>query len=788
MKYIISKQDGQLQELQPYLIRHIGKYNAVIELDDQVLKQVKDNFQAIEPDFKVALGDLQWQDLGVLRNEKVILVTVGKYYVNEHIQYLYEMNEEKWQEQNSLRQQAVWIHCYGDKEELEVSKCLYALEKLYKLGDLLNRPVLIVGNIKSQLPYFKKGSLAQKIVEQNLINKKNLIVLQAENNNSFKFHPAYFEQTLRHIVYTNESAYKVQSVMKRWLMYKESPSKLREARVRQSFLYDDIFYKQIPTNQPIYVPLNLLENEEPAYYENLGLHPVYIGKQHMMLYDERQQLDSRKEELDGIIYPNYECPILTRAPLIQAPKMIFNQTISISSQTEFTGKGVYIGVITTEGIDYTNPFLRNSEGKTKIKRYWIQDTGDEGTYYREDQINEALMSNGVNESVPLEVGENYVSALLGVASGRMSGYQALATEAEFLVAKIQTAPKSLQSIYGGSTEPIAVLMPDVLIAAYKMLKIAETEQRPIVLIIPYNTNLSSHDGTGIYEQLLAVLGKQQGCTIVVPTGEEGNKNHHQTIVASENIVPNITLQISSQVEAVVGSIYLSNDVDDVISLYDLQASQNRIPLKEEGIYTIGNSVVYTTGLINNYQNGANMIHFRMVNIQPSPWRLEYATNIVNRDAKIDIWLAQQELNPYVTLSPSTPFITIGSTAAIDSVLTTGSYDYEDLIVLAASGRGYNWRENIVPNCVTQGRGEVIFSESERYEIQGTAVAASLLAGAVAMLYEKQTREGEAYANSLLMHSKILKYVERFVDVSYPNPIQGYGIFNIRDFAEILKSQ
>ena len=787
MRYIVTLSSENFQRMTPYFIKSLGKKYAVVEIEDEKMPWLKTQVERIEPDFNLSLGHLFWYDLGQLADEKVMIVTVGKYFLTPHIQYTYEMRHHKWEAQVQPNNESIWIHCYTQSGEVQVSDLLMSLEKLYKLSELLKRPLMIVAHLESKLPYFKINSLAQDIAESYLERKISLVVLQGDFSRQRKFSRSHFEHTLKHMVYANMSTHKLQEEMYLWLLYRQDLAQFVSVRQNHRALYNDIFYQQITPAQPIYLPLNLLESEEPSYYHHLGLHTVYLGKQQVLLYGEKQLMDENRVALWGKIYPNFENPILTRVPIHQLATEPIVQKHSMNLATDYTGEGVYIGIITEEGVDYTRPFLRTSTGDSRIFGYWVQEEGDNGTYYTRDQINDALKCNDPNSVVPLARKEGYTTTLLGIAGGKMEGYESMAKKSQFLVAKIKAAPKNLQTIYGGDANQTAVLMPDLLIAAYKMLEIAEVEKKPLVLIIPYNTNLSAHDGTGVYEQLLSHIGKQQGCSIIIPTGEEGNKNHHQTVVDRGNIVPDLVLKVSHQTESLVGCIYLKSDSSVPIRLYPPDEEQTEVRLDEAGRYVVNGGTIYTTGIIDNFQNGAGMIHFRVANMKVGKWRMEYAPSMIQRNAKIDIWLAQQELNPYVTLEPSTPFISLGSNATIAGLLSIGGYDHNNLVVLAASGRGYNWGGDIVPDCVTLGKVRMLSSSNEWCNIEGTAISASFLAGTVALLYEKWCKEeGMPYANSLIMHSKILNSLERFSGVSYPNPNQGYGVLKLQDLPNILR--
>ncbi|MBE6022934.1 MAG: hypothetical protein E7231_06840 [Cellulosilyticum sp.] len=785
MRYHIVLKPENWQKMTPYLIKYVGENSAIVDVPDEKIEWLKMQVERIEPDFNLNLGDLFWYNLGQLQHEQVIIATMGKFFLCPDIQYTYEMSQHKWEAGERRNQEAIWIHCYSVTGEVAVSDVLISLEKLYKLSRLVGKPIIIVGDMISELPYFKENSLAQMIAESYLRKEESLIVLQGEFPKQRKLQSCDFKQTEGHLVYTNMSVLRLQKEIQLWLLYKRDETILSRITERDFTLYLDLFYNQIPPTQSIYLPIRTLAYEDIDDYHQLGLKTVELGKQYKMIYAKKQVLDLNRDLLMDKVYPNFESPILTRVPIRQED-MALNQEVPIHLESEYTGKDVYIGIITEEGIDYTRSCLKTIQGKTRIFQYWVQAAENQGNDYTREQIDEALRYGNDKKLVPLQKGENYTTTLLALAGGIGEGYQSIATNAQFLVAQIKKAPKALQRLYGGGIESNAVLMPDVLIAGYKLLGIAQKEKKPIVLIIPYNTNLSAHDGTGIYEQMLSELAKQPGCTLIIPAGEEAHRQHHQTIADEQVFIPEILMRGSQLTDYLVGNIYLKHAKRGAITLYPPGDRKIGFRLDEEGYYDGENGSVYTTGIQEDYQNGASMIRFQIVHMKPGEWQMKYAINLIQKNTKIDMWLAQETLNPYVRLAPATSTMTIGSNAALADVLSVGAYDGKNLVLLAASGRGGDWDGRFVPTCVMEGKARIVKDEEDDYVLEGTAVAAGFLAGGIALIHEKWCKkQGMPYANTLIMRNKLLNSMAEQSRISYPN--MGYGVIRLRDLLNSLKS-
>lgn len=744
-----------------------GTKGMIGEIADEDITKVKNEMIGIEPDHKLKLGKIDISDLEELIQKTIIFVTIGEKINTPQISYYYEIDTKGWEETaQCCKMPALWICCYSQQNKINASDYLKCIDNLHELAKGLKNPLIILGHVTSELPYFNQNSLTESIVNGYLEEYNSLYFLNATS-----------------------SYRKLKNLILEWINCSEEKLETNHSREVRQTLYQDNFYNQIPPNEVIYVPLNLFDDEDYAYYNRLGLKTACLGRSYTFLHDERQKIDALANDLRERVPTSFYMPIVTASP-IKTKEVVGNQNYKVIQSTLTNrGRNVYIGVISLEGVDYTQDYLRTANGETRIAYFWKQNAGNEGNYYRAEQINEALKATMPEEEIYFNPVETYVATLLGLAGGKTVGYEAIAAEAEFLVAQINAAPKALQSIYGGNTNVPAALMPDILIAAHKLLEVAKADNKSLILIIPYNTNISPHDGNTIYEQLLSLLGTGQNCTLIVPTGEEADKRHHQTIAKPGEINPNVYLQVSQKMENLVGVMYMRSTFKEEMILRTPDSSENPIRLDEKGIIYTRNGTIYSTGLQDDYNNGARNILFRIEDMNIGRWQLQYLPSAVAAGVSIDLWISQKELNPYVELSQSSPFITLGSNSATTNLINIGGYDMASFVVLGSSGRGFNWDEKVSPLCVTQGISLLPFDHSTSgQQIEGTAVAAGLLAGAIASIYDKWQIELEApYPSSLMMRNIILSHITQFTGVNYPNQSQGYGVFDLELLPKLLNT-
>lgn len=785
MKYIVPKMDEVLSKMHLLNVKQEFKeFGAVLELEDDEIKNLKENITVIEPDYEFILREVPFTTVEGLKHLPIIVATIGSRVDSSEISYEYELSSHKWKEKNIQNQRIPWICCYSEANFIYASDYLLGIDKLHQITQKLRRTLVIIGHVESQLPYFRYHSLTQEIVNLYLETYKSIFVNSVHREELYYYECQYSKKNIpneKRMVYTTKYEDEVKALIKNWFRKKEEV--LSESK-RQRSLYQDNFYDRIPLNQRIYVPLNLLDDKDCSYYQEKGLSTVCVGRNYTFIYDERQKIDALSEEIAHHVLPTYMSPILSSSPIQKKAIKPLNDYKQVAQDLKYQGENVYIGIIGTEGIDYRKSYLRNESGATRVACIWEQGEGSEGTYYTANQINEALSLANPGESVPLPEHEEDETIVLQIAGGKDRQYEGIATKAEFIAAKINKVPAAINKIYGGVESKESVLMPDILVAVHKLMELAQLNNKSLVIYIPYNTNISAHDGTSILEEILSQLARQQGYTFIIPTGEEGDKNHHATLLNYNNLLEQVSLEVKEQTPNLVGIIYIKHVQSSKFMLYSPTDKEHVVKLENKVITYRDEGTIYSTGLLDDYNNGSQYILFSIENMMPGTWtiKLEQQSSV---QGMIDLWLSQQQLNPNVTLNPSIPFTTLGSNAAADGPISVTSFDSRNLVILGSAGRGFDWNGIVNPICASRGIS-ILSSDGGWKSVQGTAIAGSTLLGAVASLYNKwQVEMNEPAANSLIMGNIVLSNLYQFQDVTYPDKSQGYGVFQLELLPQLL---
>lgn len=785
MKYIASKIDDTLRKtLFSHVKQKFREFGSVLELTDDEVVVVKETTNDLEPDYALILRQIPFTTVEGLTSLPILVATIGHRLDSREVSYTYDLSSHQWEEKNMEAQQVPWISCYSRNKWIQASDYLMGIDKLHQIAQQLSRTLVIIAHVESQLPYFKYHSVTQDIANLYLETYKSIYINSVAKKDIYQYDYQRSKKNMPsdgRMIYTAQLEDEVKLLIREW--FKEEIEGVLESKC-QVPLYQDNFYDRIPLNQRIYVPLNLLDDRDCNYYQELGLRTVCVGRNYTFLYDERQKIDAHRQEIAHHVLPTYMSPILTPAPLQKEVMNPLKDYKQVSQNLKYLGENVYIGIIGTQGIDYRKSYLRNESGTTRVASIWVQDEGNQGIYYTADQINEALSAPDSSQIVPLPEHEEDETLVLQIAGGKDKQYEGIATRAEFIVAKINKVPIAINEIYGGEESEESVLMPDVLVAVHKLMEFAQLNNKLLVIYCPYNTNISAHDGSSVLEEILSQLARQQDYTFIIPTGEEGDKNHHSTLADNNAIVEQVSLEVKEQTPYLVGILYIKHVQNGHFTLYLPGDNEHAIPLERKAATSRENTTIYSTGFLNDYNNGSQYILFSIKNMMQGTWTIKMEQeNAVQ--GKIDLWLSQQQLNPNVTLNPANPFTTLGSSAAIDGLISVTGFDSRNLVILGSAGRGFAWNGTVNPICASRGVS-IISSDDGWKSVQGTGVAGGILLGSVACLYDKwQVEMGEPNANSAIMSNLILSNLYQFPSIVYPDRSQGYGIFQLQMLPQLL---
>jgi subtilisin family serine protease len=472
------------------------------------------------------------------------------------------------------------------------------------------------------------------------------------------------------------------------------------------------------------------------------------------------------------------------------------------------GRGVLIGHLDT-GIDYLNEQFIYEDDRSRIVSIWDQTIqgsppiGDLsfGTEYNNDEINRAIQLSRqggdpytiVNSRDTL--GHGTATAGIIGGRGRNGGVLGAAPDSEFVVVKLRPAKRNVLD-RRGIVDPARPVYEDtdIILGIRYLFSVAQRLNRPMVIHIPLGTNQGSHDGTAITERYIDEISKTRGMAVVTGTGNEGNQDIHTSgIILPDAEPPVIELNVDPLEQEVNFEIWFHQP--DKVSLGIVSPAGEvvrRIPAKLQQVQEINFVFEGSTAAVQYFMpeeaTGDELIRVRIRNVRPGIWQFRLLPDFIV-DGRYNAWLPQRALlRPGTRFLNPNQFITLTIPGTGRQVITSAHYNQNNNTVLSESGRGYTRDNRIKPEIAAGGTGVVttsIFGDTT--ELSGSSAGSSVLAGAVALMFEWGIIEGN---DPTLYPPKIKTYLTRGARQrpgdNYPNRQWGYGQLDLNGVFENLR--
>lgn len=482
-----------------------------------------------------------------------------------------------------------------------------------------------------------------------------------------------------------------------------------------------------------------------------------------------------------------------------------------------TGKGILIGIIDT-GIDIRNDLFLDVAGNTRIIAAWDQSVpgpSDQeenpgyGTVYQQEDINEAIR----NEADILTDANGHGTFLAGIAAGkRTADFTGVAPEAEYVIVKLKQAKNNLRGLYGVPEDVEAYQENDIMMGVAFLRRQASRLRKNISILIGVGSNSGSHTGSSALEALLSNVGIMTGVAVSVPAGNEGIAGHHfrgrieggSTYTEMEiNVTGNnsFTLEIWGAVPntySVAFEIPGGEFVSQITPRFD----------KSEVIRPVfGGGIIYIDYFLVEDQSGEELIMMRFFDPPNGLWRIRvYGSG--DTEKTFHAWLPITAfLSPDTRFIRPTPETTLVNPATGVVPMGVGAYDhYSDTLFLDGS-RGYTAADDIKPDFVAPGIDVYGPGRAGTFVRKtGTSVAAAHCAGCAALILQwARDRDLARFVNGNQIRnyfirgavrpgtagspfSYVMNDTEGYLFArEYPNPEWGYGILNVYNTFDSLRT-
>lgn len=597
-----------------------------------------------------------------------------------------------------------------------------------------------------------------------------------------------------------------------------------------------------PNQQPVVnPPANLQQNQRPLTCTDLYLSEDY--RNYIVEYED--DIVSRFKQIIGacvfIIDENYAVVSIKKELAAQltgsensgtifenVPEIVYVQrpalyTLSAVSPLasaniykfhdnpylQLTGQGVLAGIVDT-GIDYLNTEFMYEDDTTKIVSIWDQTiqngkkpAGFEfGTEYTRKEINSAIQAKKAGKDPYAivnsrdEIGHGTEMAGIIGARGKNVDIIGAAPDCELVIVKLKEAKKA-NLIEQGVYEPgVPVYENSDFIFGIKYLyNVCKELNRPMIVLLPLESNNGSHSGSAIIERYVDELSKSRGFVVVTGCGNQGNQDTHTGgKIAKTGDMAIIELNVDEKERDLVFNIWINKP--DKVSLGVVSPTGEvieKIParLQQTDITKLvfeGSSLSVSYYLPEEI-TGDELIKVTIRNIRGGIWQFRlYGDFIV--DGKYDAWLRQRALLKGDTrfLNPS-PYITLTLPSTSTQIISVAFYDQNNNTIVTASGRGYTRDNRIKPDIAAGGVNVLTTSkDGGTITISGSSAAAAVTAGAIALLLEWGIVKGNDISMySIKIKTYLIRGAQRRVGDIYPNPEWGYGTLDLNGVFENIRS-
>ncbi len=452
---------------------------------------------------------------------------------------------------------------------------------------------------------------------------------------------------------------------------------------------------------------------------------------------------------------------------------------------DLTGKGVVIGIIDT-GIDYQNPAFRTPEGKSRILRLWDQ-TADGprsedvyfGSCYTNEDLDRALESPDPLALVPSRDTDGHGTFLASAAaSGEQTDTRGAAPNASLMVVKLRRAhPYYIEKLLLPADNPNLYESTDYLLGIRYVLERAGELNMPVVILISMGTNLSSHNGTSLFEDYISFMSQRPGYVFVTAAGNESNLKHHtQGNLARTGVTDTVNIRVGD--ESTSFTVLLLGNAYDRLAVSVTSPTGEvvpRVPFRTGSVYDGKFIFEQSVVTVEYYRDIDTIIFLKFRDATNGIWEIKlFGDAIVSGDYYA--WMpVEGQISPNVDFLRPVPENTIVSPATSNRSITTGAYNSVDGSLFVSSSWGPTRVPQMSPDFVAPGVNVRGVYPTGPGTLSGTSVAAAITAGACALALEWGLIDGnEPAMDGHFVRTMLIAGCDRAEGMEYPNVKWGYG--------------
>lgn len=529
----------------------------------------------------------------------------------------------------------------------------------------------------------------------------------------------------------------------------------------------------------------------------VAMHPYLcaatLNEKYAVIAIRPSDLSKIRKDIPAIIFFKFRTMnVLQQISYLDAANI---SNIKINPYLSLTGRGVLIGLVDT-GIDYLNKEFIKEDDTTRILSLWDQtlptDTSKDvyiGTTFSREDINRAIQASKQGGDpysiVPSKDENGHGTHIASIAGGR--GYdksiEGVANDCEFVIVKLYPSPNFTKVNTDNGINDVLVYPTTEIVAGIEYIyKIANSQDRPVVIVLSTGSTEESHDGNIIFTRYLNSIVSSRSTAIVCGFGNQGTANTHVSATL-RNLGESKTseLSIPREMKSLIFRVWVRKPAKAAINVISPSGQNSQFILPKIRVYrTIKyvkeDTTLYISIVTPEAVTGNQMIVLEFSDIKPGIWQIQIRSQHDN-PFRYDIWLPPKETLPEGTqfLNPD-PYVTFTVPAASRIPIAVSYYDQTLNAVVSDSGKGFTLEDIIKPDLTAPGinlkatspGGNTVF-------VSGSSCASAVVAGAMALLFQWGIIDGNDISMNAIKAKCYLVYgtSKRSID-TYPNRDWGWG--------------
>lgn len=375
-------------------------------------------------------------------------------------------------------------------------------------------------------------------------------------------------------------------------------------------------------------------------------------------------------------------------------------------------------------------------------------------------------------------------------------FYGVAPNAQLVVVKLKPAKKYLKDYNSVPDNVVCFQENSIMWGVQYCVQVARQLNRPIAIAIGMGTSQGPHDGSTPSSKLFSALADYQKTAITISGGNEGNfSRHYHGMIDSQTGFDTVELNVGENEGGF--SMELWGDAPGIFSIDILSPSGEFIPRIAASLHVNREiSFIFESTVINiDYQTaesetGDQLILLRFRNTTAGVWRFRvYGQS--DLAIGFHIWLPMGDM-----ISRETYFIrpdiytTVLGTGTSVIPITVTAYNPLNSTLYSSASRGYTQSGIVKPELAAPGVNYLAPNLNHKYSnYTGSGAAAAHTAGVMAMALEWGIIKGnEPTLDTLEIKKFFIRGAKRNPSLTYPNRDWGYGILDIFNVFDVLRSE